>query len=168
MAAMLGRTEIGIKKTGTSCTVPSSPVAKLMYYFRCVNSCVEAEEDYEIRRLKDYDNYHRLSNEEEAKLLVLCLALSPDKLIGTIFIHSEDIDSNNEFFELSAVSTRMVVTDSLVVGGQRKKVQKIMMFKKVWLETYYLKPLKEFAERRSRPAIRSPPPRQSSNDCIIL
>ncbi len=91
MAAMLERTQIGIKKTGGPCTVPNSPVAKLMYYFNCVCSCVEADEDYEIRRLKDYDNYHRLSNEEEAKLLVLCLALSPDKLIGSVLIPTENI-----------------------------------------------------------------------------
>lgn len=167
MAAMLGRTEIGIKKTGSSCTVPNSPVAKLMYYFNCACSCVEAEEDREIRRLKDYDNYHWLSNEEEAKLLVLCLALSPDKLIGAIFFPSEDIDGSNEFFELSAVSTRLMVTDSLLVGGQRKKVRKIMMFKKVWMERNYIEPLKEFAERR-RPAIRSPPRRSNNDGCIIL
>ena len=167
---MLGRTEIGIKKTGSSCTVPNSPVAKMSYYFNCVCGCVEADEDYEIRRLKNYQNYTSLSDEEEAKLFVLCLALSPDKLIGAVFIPSEDIDSSNEFFELSAVSTRMVVTDSLMVGGQRKRVQKIMMFKKSWLETYYLEPMKEYAERGSRRrAIQAPPPRrQSSNDCIIL
>ena len=100
---------------------------------------------------------------------VLCLALSPDKLIGAVFIPSEDIDSDNEFFELSAVSTRMVVTDSLMVGGQRKRVRKIMMFKKSWLERNYLEPMKEYAERGSRRrAIQAPPRRQSNDDCIIL
>ncbi len=163
---MLGKTEIGIKKTGTTCTVPNSPVAKLMYYFNCVCSCVEAEEDYEIRRLKDYTNYQRLTSEEEAKLLVLCLALSPDKLIGAIFIPSDDIPSSNEFFELSAVSTHMVVTDSLLIGGQRKKVQNIMMFKMSWLENNYLEPLKKFAER-IRPAIRRPPPTENKKSCVL-
>ncbi len=123
---MLERNQIGIKKTGAAVTVPNSPVAKLMYYFNCVCSCVEAEEDSDIRRLKDYDNYQRLTSEEEAKLLVLCLALSPDKLIGTIFIPCENIPGKtNQFLELSAVKTQMVVTDSLLIGGQRKKVQKI-------------------------------------------
>ena len=167
--AMLDRTQIGIKKTGTTCSVPNSPVAKMSYYFNCVCACVEADEDYEIRRLKNWENYYSLSDEEETKLFVLCLALSPDKLIGTVFIPSEDIDSANEFFELSAVNTRMVVTDSLVVGGQRKRVRKIMMFKKSWLENNYLEPMKEYAERGSRrQAIRAPPPRQRNDDCVIL
>ncbi len=159
---MLERNQIGIKKTGTTVTVPSSPVAKLMYYFDCVCCCVEAEEDYETRRLRNYDNYQRLTSEEEAKLLVLCLALSPDKLIGAIFIPCENIPGkNNQFLELSSVKTQMVVTDSLLIGGQRKKVQKIMMFEKAWVQRNYLEPLKTIVER-SRPAIRSPPPRQIS------
>ncbi len=167
MAAMLGKTEIGIKKIGSTCTVPNSPVAKLMYYFDCVCSCVEAEEDSETRRLRNYDNYQRLTSEEEAKLLVLCLALSPDKLIGAIFIPCENIPGKtNQFLELSAVKTQMVLTDSLLIGGQRKKVQKIMMFEKAWVERNYLEPLKTIVER-SRPAIRRPPPRQNNNSCIL-
>ncbi len=31
-----------------------------------------------------------------------------------------DIDYDNNFYEVSSVSTRMVVTDSIVIGGQRK------------------------------------------------
>ena len=85
MAAVLGRTEVQIKKTGVSCTVPDNPIAKLMYYFNCVCSCVDADFDSSIRRLRNYDNYSSLSAEEQAKLLILCLALSPDKLVGTIF-----------------------------------------------------------------------------------
>ena len=170
MAAVLGRTEIQIKKTGSSTTVPDNPTAKLMYYLDCVCSCVEADDDPGIRRLRNYkNNYSNLSNEEEAKLLILCLALSPDKLLGTILFPSEEIEGkNNQFLELSAVSTKLVVAQSLLVGGQQKKVQKIMMFKKVWIEQNYLNPLRSF-ERSQRRALPAPPPRQRSNDsCIIL
>lgn len=170
MAAVLGRTEVQIKKTGSSTTVPNNPTAKLMYYLDCVCSCVEADDDPSIRRLRNYqNNYSSLSNEEEAKLLILCLALSPDKLIGTILFPSEEIEGKvNQFLELSAVSTKLVVAESLLVGGQQKKVQKIMMFKKSWIESYYLNPLRSF-ERGQRRALPSPPPRQRSNDwCIIL
>ena len=169
MAAVLGKTEIQIKRTGTSCTVPDSPIAKLMYYLNCVCSCVDAEDDSGIQRLRDYNNYSRLSNEEEAKLLMLCLALSPDKLIGTVFFPNEDIDrSSNAFYELSAVSTKLVVAESLLIGGQQRRVHKIMMFKMSWIESYYLNPLRSYQNRRR--AIRSPPQRQRSNDssCMIL
>ena len=99
MAAVFGRTEVQLKKTGGPTTVPNS--LSLMYYFDCVCSCVEAESDASIRRLRNYkENYSYLSSEEEAKLLILCLALSPDKLIGSIFFPAEDsaFDRGNAFF----------------------------------------------------------------------
>lgn len=177
MAAVFGRTEIQLKKTGVSVTIPDSPIAKLMYYFDCVCSCVEPDADSSIRRLRSYkENYSSLSDEEQKKLLVLCLALSPDKLIGSVFFPAEDnaFESNNEFFELSAVNTRMVVAESLLVGGQQRKVCKIMMFKKTWIERFYIEPLRSITEgsRRALPSPRrpSPPPRrrEENDSCIIL
>lgn len=162
MAAMMGKTEIGIKEFGSGVIIPSTPVAKLMYYFHCVCTCVEAQQDAEIRRLKNYQNHNSLSSEDEAKLLVMCLALSPDKLIGAIFFPSEEIDYDNDFFEVSSVSTRMVVTDSVLIGGQRKRIRKIMMFRKCWMEENYIQPMKTLLERRQ------PPPRQrEESSCII-
>ncbi len=170
MAAVLDRTQIGIRKTGTNTSIPNNPTARLMYYFNCICCCVELENDYTIRRLRNYkDNYLSLTSEEEAKLLILCLALSPDKLIGSLLFQDENSDSGNEFYELSAVNTKLLVTESVMVGGQQKRVHKIMTFKKSWIETYYLEPLQSF-QRRQRPAIQSPPRRQrrTSSSCTIL
>ena len=164
MAAVLGQTEISVKKTGQACTVPNNNIAKLMYYFNCVCSCVEPDQSPTIRRLRDYENYVRLSSDEEAQLLAICLTLSPDKLVGTVLFPADDCGSrSNEFLELSAVSTKLVVAESLVVGGQSKKIKKIMMFTKRWLETYYIEPLRSI-ERSLRP----PPRPQPKSDCIIL
>ena len=176
MAAVFGRTEVQMKKTGQTTTVPNSPKAKLMYYFHCACACVEAESDASIDRLRNFEeNYSRLSNEEEAKLVVLCLALSPDKLIGSIFFPVEDgaFDSGNEFFELSAVSTKLVVAESVMIGGQQKRVRKIMMFKKSWIENNYLEPMRSIVEgsRRSLPSSQPPPARHSQqrdDSCAIL
>ena len=169
MTAVMGTTEIGIRKTGRSTTVPDNPKAKLMYYLNCVLCCVDDSDDSDLSRLRDYENYWRLTDEEEAKVLVLCLALSPDKLIGTVFILNEDLDCINQFFELSAVSTNLLVSESLLVGGQRKRVQKIMMFKKSWIEYYYLNPLLSYqGQRQRRPAAIRPAPRQDSSWCTIL
>ena len=117
MAAVLGRTEIAVQKIGGTCTVLNNDIANLMYYFNSVCSCIEPDNSDTIRRLRNYDNYASLSRDEEAQLLALCLALSPDKLIGSVLFPSEDYGgSSNKFLELSAVSTNLVVAESFVVG----------------------------------------------------
>ena len=120
-------------------------------------------------------NSSSLSDEEAAKLLILCLALSPDKLIGTILFPNEDLDYDNDFFELSAVDTKLVVAESFLIGGQQKRIRRIMMFKEAWIEHCYFNPLRSFESRprivRNPPrAVASPPRSQSSNDswCVIL
>ena len=136
-----------------------------MYYFNCVCSCIEADDDYTTRRLRDYKNYSSLSSQEEAQLLILCLALSPDKLVGSIFFPASDDEldgCSNEFYELSAVSTRVIVSQSLLVGGQQKKVRKIMKFKKSWIENNFINPLRSIERGQrptasTRPALSSPP-----------
>ena len=156
MAAFMGRTEIEVKKTTVAATVPDHPIAKLMYYFNCVCTCVKAEHDAPINRLKDYKNYRSLTPEEEAQLLILCLALTPDNLIGTIFFPNEDLeDYSNEFFELKTVSTRLIVAESLLIGGQQKRVHKIMMFKKKWIENNYINPMLSILQGQ-RPTQRRP------------
>lgn len=67
-AALLGKTEISIKATGQKCTVPDNPIAKLMYYFNCVCSCIEFDNNPTIRCLRDYENYASLSSDEEAQV----------------------------------------------------------------------------------------------------
>ena len=164
----MGRVQISVKDTTIQTTIPNDPIAKLMYYFHCVTRCVELE-DSDFDRLKDYKNYTRLTSDEKAKVLALCLALSPDKLIGTIFHPSSDCGSfSNKFLELSSVKTNLLVTDSLVVGGHSKKIRKIMMFEKRWMESYYIEPLRSIERsQRSLPPRRSAPSR-SSNGCTIL
>ena len=176
MAAIIGRTEIEIKKSpSTKADIPDNPIAKLMYYFNCICVCVEADDDPNIRRFRDYKNYYNLSQQEKAQLLALCLALSPDKLIGSIFFAVDD-DSDfggltNHFFQVSAVSTKLIVAESLLIGGQQKKVRKIMKFKKSWVESYYLNPLRSISQGGQRSQQRAlPAPRQRRNDssCSIL
>ena len=147
------RVQISVKDTTVSATVPSDPIARLMYYFNCVCTCLEPDSNNSISRLRDYQNYYLLTSEEKAQLLVLVLALSPDKLIGTIFHPANDCGGfSNAFLELSAITTDVLVTDSLMIGGQRKQIRSIMTFKKIWIEKYYLEPLQEISP--------PPPPRQ--------
>ena len=167
--AHLGKTEIKVKETGHTVTVPNDPIARLMYYFNCICSCIEPDDSPGVRRLRDYNNYERLSNEEKAQLLAIVLALSPDKLIGQIFFPSDDCGSStNRFLELSAVSTNLIVSESILIGGQRKKVQTIMMFEKSWMERNFIEPLRSIDRARNPPRARALPPPKKDDDCIIL
>ena len=176
MAAVIGSTKIHVKTTTVKVTVPDNPIAKLMYYFDCICYCIEADDDYTTRRLRNYSNYSSLSSQEEAQLLILCLALSPEKLIGSIFLPASDDEDftdgcNNEFFQLSAVNTRVLVSESLLIGGQQKKIRKIMKFKKCWVENNFIDPLRSIESSQRPTASRSPSPppqRRSNSSCTIL
>ena len=61
------------------------------------------------------------------------------------------------------MSTKLVVAESVMIGGQQKRVRKIMMFKKSWIEYYYLDPMRSISEgsRRALPSSQPPPARRS-------
>ena len=182
MAALIGE-RVGIKETGTTVTVPENSTAKLMYYLDCVATVLQLDNP-NLNRLKDYQRYYSLSNVEIDALLTLVLLFSPDELIGKVFFHSEDCgSSSNKFFELSSVTHMLAVSDNVLIGGERKRVAKIMFFKRSWMEKYYISPLRSFEGRLLRlarglpgrapspPRLRTPPRRSSptpSCSCNIL
>ena len=167
MAVVAAKREVGIKKTGQSCTVPDNPKANLMYYLSCVSSVLDLHDNQHISRLTNYKQYHSLDDDDTDVLLTLVVLFSPDELIGKVFHPSEDIDgSSNEFYEISAVSHLLAATSNVVIGGQTRQVLKIMLFKKCWMEENYIRPIIAFKDRlarlagklsggRSRPAITS-------------
>ena len=149
MAALIGE-RFGIKETGTTATVPASPTAKLMYYLDCVAVVIKLD-DRNLNRLRNYKSYHLLNDTEIDALLALVLLFSPDELIGKVFFPSEDLGgSSNKFFELSSVTHMLAVSDSVLIGGERKRVAKIMLFKRSWLENNYISPLRSFEGRLQR------------------
>ncbi len=128
MAALV-RERVGIKDIGTRVTVPDNPKAKLMYYLESVASVLDINSP-NLNRLKNYQNYYSLTEAETDALLALVLLLSPDELLNKVFFHSEDCGGKrNQFLELSAVSNMLAVTNNIVIGGERKRVAKVMFFK---------------------------------------
>ena len=182
MAAFVGE-RVGIRDITRQVSVPQNPKAKLMYYLDCVATVIQLD-DPALSRLKNYQSYYLLSEEETDALLALVILLSPDELIGKVFFPSEDCGGrNNQFFELSAVSHMLAVADNIVIGGERKRVGKIMFFKRSWMENNYLSPIRSFQGRLQRmarglpgraptPRRALPPPRphvtSSSSSCSIL
>ena len=151
MAAFVGE-RVRIRDTSVSVSVPQNPKAKLMYYLNCVATVIQLD-DPALSRLKNYQSYDSLSEGETDALLALVILLSPDELIGKVFFPSEDCGGHsNQFYELSAVSHMLAVADNIVIGGERKRVGKIMFFKRSWMEHNYLTPIRSFQDRLQRMA----------------
>lgn len=152
MAAFLGNTEIGFKKTGTVVTVANDPKAKLMYYLSCITTVLETEKSSDLQRLSDYRNFRNLSESDTDNLILLCVLVSPDELMNKCIFQDADLcgDYQNEFYELSAVSNRFVVTNSIMIGGQQKRIHKIMACKPAWLTENWIEPMGYFKDRLQR------------------
>ncbi|XP_078343546.1 uncharacterized protein LOC144629200 isoform X1 [Oculina patagonica] len=151
MAALV-RERVGIKQIGNKATVSDNPKAKLMYYLNSVAGVIDLNNP-NLNRLRNYQNCFSLDEAETDALLAFVILLSPDKLIGKVFFHSEDLgDFANQFFELSAVSSMLAVTDNIVIGGETKRVAKIMFFERSWMENYYYTPIRSFQSRLERMA----------------
>ena len=54
MAAIMGRTEVGIREFGDAVTIPSDPRARLMYYLDCICSVLDLSGTQNLTRLR-YD-----------------------------------------------------------------------------------------------------------------
>ena len=151
MAAFVSE-RIGIKETGQTVTVPNNKTAKLMYYLKCVAAVLKLENP-NLTRLTNFRNYNSLTDAEMDALLALVILFSPDELLGKVFFPSEDCGgSDNQFFELSAVSHMLAVSDNILIGGERKRVAKVMLFQMSWMDKYYITPLKSFEGRLQRMA----------------
>ena len=171
----------GMKDITATVTVPANAKAKLMYYLSCVKTVIQLD-DSTLQRLTDYNNYYLLTDAETDALLAMVMLLSPDKLLGKVFFPDEDCGGrNNKFFELSAVSHMLAVTDNVLIGGERKRVAKVMFFQRSWLDNYYFTPLRSFQGRLQRmarglpgraptpPPPRPPPSRRRDSDsCNIF
>lgn len=138
--AYLERNQIGIKNEGQTVTVPNNDFARLKYYLSCVAGTLEVRE--QLSEYIDYSNYTFLSLADKKTIVTLCYLFSPDELINKCWFHSEDIDSNNEFFEIGIAQTKVLLTQNVMVGSQNRRVAKVMFFKRNWLERFYIEPVK--------------------------
>ncbi|KAK3584341.1 hypothetical protein CHS0354_017511 [Potamilus streckersoni] len=152
--ALLGRDELGVREIGIGVGVPNDPRARLMYYLSCMSAVLDLDDSPNLSRLTNFSNYF-LSEDETSTLLTLCLLLSPDDLLGKCIFQDDDMcgDSCNNFFEISAVQQRLLVTESLVIGGTQRAIKKIMTFKMSWLERNWFEPIKVLMRQPMTPAI---------------
>ncbi|XP_078343571.1 uncharacterized protein LOC144629212 [Oculina patagonica] len=151
MAALVSE-RVGIKDITQRAMVPENPKAKLMYYLNAVAFVIDLNNP-NVNRLRDFHNYYLLTEQETDALLALVILFSPDELLNKVFFHSEDCGGlSNQFYELSAVSHMLAVADNIIIGGERKRVAKIMFFQRSWMEYFYFTPIMSFQGRLERMA----------------
>jgi hypothetical protein len=69
------------------------------------------------------------------------------------------MDSANEFYEISQVSSQLVAARSIVLAGRTHRVNKIMTYKMSWMLKNYSEPIRRQAQRFSK--------KNRSSRCII-
>lgn len=148
----MGRTEVGVRQFGTTVTVPANPKAKLMYYLDCICTVMDLSGERNLTKLRNFRQYHLLSEEETDALIALSLLLSPKELNGKVIFQDDEMcgSSSNTFYELSSVQNNLVLTDSIIIGGQRRRVTKIMAYTRDWFFKYWYNPMQTFTERIAR------------------
>ena len=169
----MASTKLTVKKTGVSVSVPDNPKAKLMYYLNCICNALDLDtsDSQSLQQLRDFKNYWALDEDEVTQLLFLCNMLSPDVLLNKVIFNDDEMcgDSANEFYEIGAVRNRMVVSNSIMIGGQTRRVNKIMTFKMSWLRNNYLTPMETLAdELQARQAARRRRMVRRNDDCVVM
>ncbi len=92
-----------------------------------------------------------MSDEDDRFIFILCLALSPNELEGKVFFNRSDLylDSSNEFYEIGEVRNEFFVVQSIVIGGQQRRVKNIMTYKQSWMENNFYEPIRNLTFRFS-------------------
>ena len=163
MSFVVGKNEVELKRNSRNVNVPDDHRAKLMYYLGCVCSLLDMTGNETQRRFQDYQNYWKIQSLQEKKtLLYLCALLNPDVLDDECIFNLESIDSGNEFFEIKQMSHVLGISESIMIGGKRTRVTKIMVYKKSWIRNNFELPLVRLNEECERIE------RRTSEACTIL
>ena len=145
--ALLGQVKLNLKDTSTKADVPNDPRAKLMYYLNCLCSVLKLDDNADINRLRRYQNYF-LGRSDRDLLVQLCILLRPDILLNKCIFQNDSMCGNmgNKFFELEQVRDSLLITGNIVIGGQNRRVTKIMTFTMSWLDQNWTQPMKALLE----------------------
>lgn len=144
MALNFNRVNFNVRNITVDVTVPNTPVARLMYYLNCLCSLLQLDtsDSPNIHRLTQYSLHWALTPAQKRELAVLCLILSPDELLNKCIFIDNNLKRLNEFYEISAVQDQLFVSSSIIINGQRKRVNKIMFCRHFWLNKNYIEPMR--------------------------
>ena len=165
--AFVGRVNYNLKDTSSKANVPNNPTARLMYYLNCLCSVLKLDDDQDINRLRRYENYF-LSRGDRDLLIQLCILLKPDVLLNKCIFQDDRLcgDMLNKFYDLEQVRDSLFIAGNIMIGGQNRRVTKIMAFKMSWLNYYWTQPMKELLERQRQESLEAM--RVQTSTCSIL
>lgn len=151
-----------VKRTGKKCNVPHNNIARLMYYLSCVGSCMQVEGNFFPPRLRQYDEYYSLSDDEKKAVVACAILFNPvvtEELRHVIVAVDNAGQFSNDFLEFSQTADLRAMNinpqRAVVIQGKHVQVLKIMIYQMSWLKNNLLNPLEaEMWRVRSRP---SPP-----------
>ncbi|CAF3428789.1 unnamed protein product [Rotaria socialis] len=165
--AMIQANRIGIKDVGSTANVPNNDIAKLMYYFKCVCGAIECNMTPQMNRLSSYNSWRYLSADEIRQLIALCYVFSPDVFEDKVFFNSPALcgNSSNKFYEISQVRNQLLAVSSIVISGQSRRVNKIMIIESVTNVTPSLSPITSMVSANSNNLVLPP---TSSNSSLSI
>ena len=137
---------LDVKKSENATSVPKNNLARLMYYLDCVYAVIDV--DFSMK-LTDYSSYDRLSKEEEDLVLSLATKFTPYIMLENyvFFVDSKyDLNSSsNDFYNLTDNNIKIRPYSQVMIGEVSRKVFKVMVCSKNWLEDYYYEPMKKYS-----------------------
>ncbi|CAF2905950.1 unnamed protein product [Rotaria sp. Silwood2] len=145
--AVFQRNQIGIKDVGQTVNVPDNDIARLMYYFSCTCSAIECNMTPQMRRLANYRNWRYLDADDVRQLIGICYVFSPDVLNNKVFFHNPGLcgNSSNKFYEISQVRNQLLAVSSILIAGQSRRVNSIMVYTMSWMKKNYTDPMVRIA-----------------------
>lgn len=94
MATLLGvEKELGIKQVRDYSVHIEDNIGKLMYYLGCISSCLD---DVIPSQVTNYSRVDSLTEEEKAKIVEICILVSPDVLNNQVIFL---VDNENPLLE---------------------------------------------------------------------
>ena len=159
MAAVYQREQLSLRSSGTAVTIANDKRARLMYYLDSMAIVLDLEANATQRRFRDFRNYSSIQTLEEKKaLFTLCYMLRPEVLNDKCIFHSEEIDNENKFVEITNQTNTFAATENVLIAGQRTRVTNIMLYKMSWIRRNYVEPMQQLAaelESLQRPQVQS-------------
>ena len=150
--AFLQKVQYNLKDTTSPATVPNDPVAKLMYYLNCMCTVLRMNQNPDMDRLRQYKDYNMLTHTDRNVLINLCMILKPDVLLNKCIFQNDALckDMTNRFYDIESVQNNFFVAGSVMIGGRKTQVTKVMTFKMSWLQSYWVTPMQQVIDRQAR------------------